>query len=421
MDRESDGLRADGGAGLPLIRVGADVDGDLLLHEIQQEVARKKEAGLYSPALMTELELADEPLEWALDGLVRASRLEADPPLRSPHRLVGGASALAKRILRRGLRWYSRWLVEQLSTFGAAIVYMSAALKERTEEQQAAIEGLGAEFEAERARVQRQITRINRRLEPLLKTEAAGVAPSLQAGNGQTDPLDAPGPLSAIDPVDLRDRLRPRQETVRRQSLYLDYFRRSPGRVLDLGCGAGDFLALLREAGVDAYGVDADPDLVARCQEKGLTVSREDPLAHLSRLASGTLGGVCAAGIVEHLEPSAVVRLFQLTAEALGDGGTLVVETLNPQSVATLTNVAYAGLMPARPIHPQVLTYLAEGAGFRDIEVRDLQARDEGQAAEPPPAANEPVDPVLQGVIEDLQRIDEMLFGTIDLALIARR
>ncbi|MBO0728171.1 MAG: class I SAM-dependent methyltransferase [Acidimicrobiaceae bacterium] len=422
MDPESDGFNAGGGGDLPLITVGAEVDAGSLLAEIQREVERKKEAGLYPPALMTGLELADDPLEWALDGLVRSSRLQADPGVWSPHRFVGGASASVKRILRRGLRWYTRWLVDQLSNFGGAVVNMSAALKERDDDQQSAIEELQAELAAERARVQHQLTRINRRLEPLLKSEVSRSAPPPQAPNGQADSVaEAQGALSGIDMADFWDRLRPRQETVRSRSLCLDYFRRSPGRVLDLGCGGGDFLALLREAGVDAYGVDANPDMVDRCQEKGLSVSQEDPIAHLGRLVSGTLGGVCAAGIVEHLEPAAVVRLFQLAAEVLTDGGILVIETLNPERVATFTNAAYAGLMPARPIHPTVLTCLAEGAGFRNIEVRDLQSRNDGLAAQPPPAGIESVDPLLQGVIEELRRIDEMLFGGIDLAFIARR
>ncbi|MBO0727962.1 MAG: class I SAM-dependent methyltransferase [Acidimicrobiaceae bacterium] len=420
MGRESAGLNSDGSARLPLITVGAEVDAGSMLAEIQREVERKKEAGLYPPALMAELELAPDPLEWSLDGLVRAAKLEPEPWLGSPHRFVGGASVLAKRFLRRGTRWYTRWLVDQLFSFRGAVVQMSAALKERSDEQQSATEELRTEFVAERARVRHQLTRINRRLEPLLEAEASGPAPPTSARSGPTDPmLQAQGGLAGIDLVDFRDRLRPRDETVRRQSLYLDFFRRSPGKVLDLGCGSGDFLSLLRQAGVDAHGVDANPDMVARCQEKGLEVALEEPLAHLARLPSGTLGGVCAAGVVEHLEPAAVVRLFQLTAEALGEGGILVVETLNPQSVATLTSAAFADLLPARPIDPRVLTYLAESTGFRDIEVRYLESQNNRLPAPPSPADAESIDSVLGEMIEDLRRIDSVLFGAIDLALIA--
>ncbi|MBO0727617.1 MAG: class I SAM-dependent methyltransferase [Acidimicrobiaceae bacterium] len=420
MGRESAGLDGNGSARLSLITVGAEVDADSLLAEIQRDVERKKEAGLYPPALMAELELLHDPLEWSLDGLVRSAKLEQEPRLASHHRIVGGASVLAKRFLRRGARWYTRWLVDQLFSFSGAVVQMSAALKERSEEQQSATEELRAEFVAERARVRHQIMRINRRLEPLLQAEASGPAPPTSARNGRTDSmLQSQGGLAGIDLVDFRDRVRPRAETVRRQSLYLDFFRRSPGHVLDLGCGSGDFLALLRQAGIDAHGVDANPDMVARCQEMGLEVALEDPLAHLARLPSGTLGGVCAAGVVEHLEPAAVVRLFQLAAEVLGEGGVFVVETLNPQSVATLTSAAFADLLPARPIDPRVLTYLAESSGFRDIELRYLESQNDRLPAPSPPADGESIDSVLGEMIENLRRIDSVLFGAIDLALIA--
>ncbi len=52
--------------------------------------------------------------------------------------------------------------------------------------------------------------------------------------------------------------------------------------VLDLGCGRGELLELLREAGIDAEGVDADEGMVARCLEKGLSVA-----LMLSRSSSG--------------------------------------------------------------------------------------------------------------------------------------
>ena len=76
-----------------------------------------------------------------------------------------------------------------------------------------------------------------------------------------------------------------------RQRAYLDDFREA-APVLDIGCGRGELLVLLREAGVEARGVDADADMVAYARGEGLDVAQGDAVAHLESLADGSLGGI---------------------------------------------------------------------------------------------------------------------------------
>ncbi len=95
-------------------------------------------------------------------------------------------------------------------------------------------------------------------------------------------------------------------ETVReRQRVYVDELR-DAAPVLDVGCGRGELLGLLREAGVDARGVDADADMVAYARGEGLDVEQADALAYLESLDDGSLGGVFAGQVVEHLPPPAL-------------------------------------------------------------------------------------------------------------------
>src|SRR5207253_10438999 len=70
------------------------------------------------------------------------------------------------------------------------------------------------------------------------------------------------------------------------------------------------------------------------------------------------------------LDPGDVIRFFDLAWVALARGGVLAVETLNPRSLATFTNALYTDLGHLRPLHPDTLTFLAEGAGFQDVGVR---------------------------------------------------
>src|SRR4029079_17968206 len=94
-----------------------------------------------------------------------------------------------------------------------------------------------------------------------------------------------------------------------RQRPYVADFR-DAAPVLDIGCGRGEFLGLLREDGIEAKGVDADADMVAYARGDGLDVEQADALAYLETQAS--LGGIFMAQVVEHLPPAQLFRLLEL-------------------------------------------------------------------------------------------------------------
>ena len=207
-----------------------------------------------------------------------------------------------------------------------------------------------------------------------------------------------------------------------RQAAYLDLFRGSPSKVVDLGCGRGEFLDLLRGAGIAAYGVDMSEAMVSACRQRALDARQEDILEHLAGLPEGSLGGIFCAQVVEHLEPAGVIRFFELALMALGEGGALVVETLNPRSLATFTNALYVDLGHLRPLHPLTLTFLAESVGFRDVGVRySSPIPDEGRLKELPAVPEQSLQQLVSVMNENLRRIDETLFGPQDFAVIARR
>jgi O-antigen chain-terminating methyltransferase len=117
-----------------------------------------------------------------------------------------------------------------------------------------------------------------------------------------------------------------------------------------------------------------------------------------------------------------VIRFFELAWVALGVGGVLVVETLNPRSLATFTNALYVDLGHLRPLHPLTLSFLAESVGFRDVGLRySSPIPAEGRLKELPVTDNGSLRPLVSVMNENLRRIDEMLFGPQDFAVIARR
>jgi O-antigen chain-terminating methyltransferase len=197
-------------------------------------------------------------------------------------------------------------------------------------------------------------------------------------------------------------------ESIReRQRPYVDDFR-DAAPVLDLGCGRGEFLGLLREAGVEAHGVDLDADMVAYARGEGLEVEHADAIEHLQGLENGSLGGIFAAQLVEHVPAPTLVRLLELAAAKLRPGGLFVAETINPLSPLALRNY-YADLTHAQPLVPETLELLVRQSGFGEVELRFLNAPEE-RLVEPP-------DPVIAA---NVSRLNDLLFGPLDYAVVAR-
>lgn len=141
------------------------------------------------------------------------------------------------------------------------------------------------------------------------------------------------------------------------------------GRVLDLGCGRGIFLDLLREAGVAAVGIDASEAAVAACRERGHDARRADAVAALDDFAKRgeTFGGIFASHVVEHLPPERVPALFAGLAAALAPGGRAVVVTPDPANLVVLTEVFWLDPTHVRPWPRPVLEAFGRAAGLNVV------------------------------------------------------
>src|SRR5205807_630879 len=83
----------------------------------------------------------------------------------------------------------------------------------------------------------------------------------------------------------------------------LQYYTRffHAGPVLELASGPGVFLTLLRDAGIQATGVDIDDGMVVESQKAGHDVVSADAIAHLQAVPDESLAGLFAAHFLEHL------------------------------------------------------------------------------------------------------------------------
>ncbi len=226
-----------------------------------------------------------------------------------------------------------------------------------------------------------------------------------------------------MDYLGLEERFRGVEATIgERLRPYLAYLR-GAGKVLDLGCGRGEAVAILRQEGIDASGVDSSAEMVRRCREQGLPVEEGDLFTALEGQSEGSLHGVVSFHVIEHLEAASLRRLVRLVWRALAPSGVLILETPNPLSLVVAARNFWLDPTHRRPVHPATLQLLYEQAGFEQIERLDLRPF--------PPAERLPeVDPAAlpselatlgYRVNELRDRLDELLFGCQDYALIGRK
>src|SRR5581483_7194844 len=295
---------------------------------------------------------------------------EAAEASRSVEAAPAGAGALRRRLAR-----IADPLARAQREFNDAILKVADRLSERVDA--AAARADAAERRA--AELEERLLRLERR--------GATAGPATVAAQPRADAVP--------DYFAFETRMRaPADEVRERQRPYVELLR-GHAPVLDVGCGRGELLGLLREAGIEARGVDANADMVAFARGEGLDVEQADALDALAR-ASG-LGAITAIQVVEHLPPAVLARFLQLAHAALRDGGVLVVETINPSSPAALRHY-FADLTHAQPLVADTLQLLVQHAGFCDAEIRWLNA------PEPHPDA----------------RVSEQLFAPLDYAIVAR-
>jgi SAM-dependent methyltransferase len=179
---------------------------------------------------------------------------------------------------------------------------------------------------------------------------------------GYSDRLPGSDPESAY--LTFENTFRGSEELIRsRQAIYVPLLD-GHEPVLDIGCGRGELLELLRDAGIPARGVDLDPAMVARCHAKGLTdVELGDAVAHVNGLEDSSLGAIVAAQVIEHLPYVALLELSRAAQRKLRPGGRLIVETVNPHAAHALKTF-WVDFTHQHPVFPEVVLALCRLSGF---------------------------------------------------------
>ena len=240
------------------------------------------------------------------------------------------------------------------------------------------------------------------RLSHLLEPSAKSLPESVLTQNEEEHLLDALY-------FSLEDVLRGTPEQIKEEvKVYLPVLNNAgiTSDILDVGCGRGEWLEVLKQEGLQARGIDQNRIVLQRCRELSLDVVESDALTYLGSLEDGSLNAITAFHFAEHLELKTLVRFFDEAGRTLKPGGLLILETPNPENLVVGSCNFYLDPTHKNPIPIQTMQLLVEARGFRCQEVMKLH----------------PITSTKIEVKDQLtSHLNHFLYGPMNYAVVARK
>ena len=208
--------------------------------------------------------------------------------------------------------------------------------------------------------------------------------------------------------VALEDEFRgSRQEIHHRLKIYLPIVEEAKAGtaqfpIVDLGCGRGEWLELMRESGYVGKGVDTNKVMIEQCQARGIEIVESDLMAYLQSLPDASVGAVTGFHVIEHLPFEVLIQLFDETGRVLRSGGVAIFETPNPENVLVGCCNFYLDPTHRHPLPSQLSQFIARSRGLSKVEIRYLHPSTELEVTEDAIA----------------QRFNQYFYGAQDYAVI---
>jgi SAM-dependent methyltransferase len=333
--------------------------GRLAQHHIEQNFSAERVGEAVRQRLAVASTVLNQRQAHATNGRVAAAkpawRAPRVPPMELDESSHGRLGALAKRGVESMLRYHNHYQGEINLSFAAFMRELEMVQNEHQER----IEHLLSQVDtliADRPRLDKVSGRFAAR--PYMAADAFGMRDLSQ-------PMGYDTPGARLDFADLFRG--PADFIADRQRAYLPLLE-GRTRIVDLGCGRGEFLELLRENGLHGIGVELDAAMVERGRAQGLTLEHADAYDYLGSVPDSSLDVIFSAQVIEHVPSDRLQELLELAYRKLDKDGLFIAETVNPESYEALKTF-HVDLTHQRPIYPQVLLYLCQQASFRSARI----------------------------------------------------
>ena len=234
---------------------------------------------------------------------------------------------------------------------------------------------------------------------------------AVQRSGTENAAASPPGdPLDAFY-VSFEDRFRgSRDDIANRLRFYLPFLRAAnagaaANPILDLGCGRGEWLELLRDENLTGSGVDLNAAMCRQCTEHGLEAAHGDALQHLRAMKTGNSGAVTGFHIIEHLPFDVLMMVLAETCRVLRPGGLAIFESPNCKNLIVGASTFNIDPTHRNPVFPETARFMLELTGFERVSIEYLA-----------PVDRQPFSQTGDGIL-----LNELLFGPQDFAVIGRK
>jgi O-antigen chain-terminating methyltransferase len=177
--------------------------------------------------------------------------------------------------------------------------------------------------------------------------------------------------------ISFEDKFRGSRENIKnRQKYYLpiikDILKEINGDLIDIGCGRGEWLELLKNNSIKAIGVDLNRLMVKESKKYNLDAIFDDAIIYLKNQKDNSIAIITGFHIVEHLPFESLISLLDESYRVLKNGGIIIFETPNPENIMVGACNFYTDPTHINPIPPVTLEFLAQNRGFKNIEIHRL-------------------------------------------------
>lgn len=443
-----------------------EIDVEEIMRKIRENISKRKEEGAYEESVISKLHekaslhaFGEKELDPQLDleYLLDNWDIKNDTYSISSHRpLMGKILISGRKVVHGEVRRYVEPVTFLQSEFNGRVADFSNAIYHQSRRNKAQIASLRSEVAALRAETKWMSDMLSRltpdkfpSLEANLSRTLGEAGEKLENKHRHAAVSDEPATGSEnhssdsgeTDPDSMNYRLFSEEigrawaegggPCVNEPNVFEDSTTifRDCVNVLDIGCGTGTFLKALQEADIGGYGIDLNEDYVSLCESHGFKVIRADAISHLISIDPCSLDGVFISQLVEHLPGEELLRMLRLCYEKMQYEGHIVIATPNIRSVLVSSNLFYLDPTHISHIHPEVLKFMLQSCGFREIEERYYQPvsdelklkRIDQVELEGNGEAGEAYGEIVGMLNANIDKLNDFLFGFRDYCVIAKK
>lgn len=371
-----------------------DINVDELMQKVREEVAKRHNISVVGDAKFGGLNEIDFVQDSPIEGLLNQAELFAQVPREFPDKFnrfpLSLSGGLQKFLLKLYGFLFKKQQVVNFSLIQAQreAINLNRKLLERVTELQLQVNELNKRLEATNEQLKatddrytkndiylkNELTQQKRSLSVFLEEAQQHSPESLNQGQLQTVLNEEQHLLDAFYTAFENQFRGEREDILDRLKVYLPLLEEakvgtSELPILDVGCGRGEWLELLRDAGYTATGLDHNRVMVDYCRAKEFEVVEGDVISYLRTLPDLSLGAVTGFHLIEHLPFPVLIRFFNEVVRVLKPGGLAIFETPNPKNIVVGACNFYADPTHKNPLFPDTIQFILESQGLSKVKI----------------------------------------------------